>query len=142
VDNAKVYHANGLKAACHRLNIKLLHRLPNDPAPGGAIERFIQTAQDQLEAEVRAGHILSLAELNRAFAAWLAVGYHQTVHSETGQTPEERYHKGLTVIRQVDMRRVIESFMQSVYRTVNKNLCRYPAQTLLPRRSPTARRSS
>ena len=25
VDNAKIYHANGLKAACYRLNIKLLH---------------------------------------------------------------------------------------------------------------------
>ena len=40
VDNAKVYHSIGLKAACHRLNIRLLHRPPLDPAPGGLVERF------------------------------------------------------------------------------------------------------
>jgi hypothetical protein len=120
VDNAKIYHANGLKAACYRLNIKLLHRPPKDPPPGGLIERFFQTAQDQFEAEVRAGDLLSLPELNRLLSAWLAVSYHKTIHSETKQPPELRYQNGLTVIRQVDMSRVIESFMQSIQRTVNR----------------------
>jgi hypothetical protein len=63
---------------------------------------------------------LSLAELNRALSAWLAVSYHKDTHSETGQSPEQRYQKGLTLIRQVDMSRVIDSFMQSVKRTVNR----------------------
>lgn len=120
VDNAKIYHANGLKAACYRLDIKLLHRPPNDPPPGGLIERFFQTAQDQFEAEVRAGDLLTLAELNRILSAWLAVSYHKDKHSETGQPPQQRYQKGVTVIRQVDMGRAIESFMQSILRTVNK----------------------
>ena len=119
VDNAKIYHANGLKAACYRLNIKLLHRPPKDPPAGGLIERFIQTLQRQLEAEIRAGDILTLTKLNRLLSAWLAVSYHQTLHSETGQAPQKRYQTGLTVVRAVDMRRVIESFMQSVDRTVN-----------------------
>jgi transposase InsO family protein len=120
VDNAKVYHAIALKAACYRLNIKLLHRPPYDPAPGGLIERFIQTVQQQFEAEVRAGELMSLAELNRAFSAWLSVSYHKEVHSETGQPPEVRYRQGLTVIRQVDMDRAMDSFMQSIPRTVNR----------------------
>jgi transposase InsO family protein len=120
LDNAKVYHATGLKAACYRLNTQLLHRPPRDPAPGGLIERFFQTAQSQFEAEVRAGELLTLAELNRALSAWLSVSYHKDVHSETGQSPQARYQQGLTVIRQVDMSRVIESFMQSIPRTVNK----------------------
>jgi len=123
VDNAKIYHANGLKAACHRLNIKLLHRPPNDPPPGGLIERFFETAQDQFEAEVRAGDLLTLAELNRAFSAWLSVSYHQSIHSETGQSPTERYQKGLTKIRQVDIGRVIDSFLQAAERTVHKTFC-------------------
>ena len=120
VDNAKIYHANGLKAACYRLNIKLLHRPPKDPPAGGLIERLFQTVQDQFEAEVRVGDLLTLAELNRLLSAWLSVGYHKDKHSETGQPPEQRYQKGLTVIRQVDMSRVIESFMQSIPRTVNQ----------------------
>jgi putative transposase len=120
VDNAKIYHSNGLKAACYRLNIKLLHRPPKDPPPGGLIERFFQTTQDQFEAEVRAGDLLTLTQLNRFLSAWLAVSYHKDKHSETRQPPEQRYQKGLTVIRQVDMSRVIESFMQSILRTVNR----------------------
>jgi transposase InsO family protein len=120
LDNAKVYHAIGLKAACYRLNTKLLHRPAYDPAPGGLIERFFQTAQTQFEAEVRTGELMSLAELNRAFSAWLSVSYHTSMHSETGQAPKARYQKGLTVIRQVDMTRAMESFMQSVPRTVNR----------------------
>ena len=120
VDNAKIYHANGLKAACHRLNIKLLHRPPKDPPAGGLIERFFLTAQDQFEAEVRAGDLLTLAELNRFWSAWLTVSYHKNKHSETGQLPEQRYQNGMIVIRQVDMGRAIESFMQSILRTVNR----------------------
>lgn len=120
VDNAKVYHSNGLKAACHRLNIRLLHRPPLDPAPGGLVERFFQTVQDQFEAEVRAGDILSLDQLNRGLSAWMAVSYHESINDETGQAPQKRYQQGLTAIRQVDMGRVIESFMQTAFRTVNR----------------------
>jgi putative transposase len=119
VDRAKIYLANALQAACYRLNIKLLHRPPKDPPAGGLIERLIQTIQMQLEAEIRAGDILTLQQLNRCLSAWLAVSYHKNIHSETRQPPEQRYQNGLTVIRQVDMTKVIESFMQSVNRTVN-----------------------
>ena len=120
VDNAKIYHSNGLKAACHRLNIHLLHRPPADPPPGGLIERLFQTIQDQFEAEVRAGQLIKLDQLNRALSAYLAVNYHQTKNSDTGQTPQLRYQQGLTVIRQVDMSRVIESFMHTATRSVNR----------------------
>ena len=120
VDNAKIYHSNGLKAACHRINIRLLHRPPNDPPPGGLVERFFQTVQDQFEAEVRAGDIITLDEINRGLSAWMAVSYHKTKNSETGQSPQKRYQQGFTVIRQVDMNRVIESFMHTDFRTVNR----------------------
>jgi transposase InsO family protein len=119
VDRAKIYMANALRAACYRLNIKLLHRPPRDPPPGGLIERLIQTIQMQLEAEIRVGDLLTLEQLNRCLSAYLTVSYHKTIHSETKQSPEQRYQKGLTVIRQVDMSKVIESFMQTVNRTVN-----------------------
>jgi putative transposase len=120
VDNAKVYHSIGLKAACHRLGIRLLHRPPNDPPPGGLIERFFETAQDQFEAEVRAGDIMTLDQINRALSAWMAVSYHKSKNTETGQSPQKRHQQGLTVIRQVDMGRVIESFMHTAIRTINK----------------------
>jgi putative transposase len=121
LDNAKVYHANALKAACCRLHINLLHRPPRDPAPGGLIERFFQTAQEGFEAEARTRDILELKQLNRAFSAWLEVDYHQTVHSETAQTPKERYAAGLTLIRQVDLNEAHASFMRSEQRRVHRD---------------------
>jgi transposase InsO family protein len=119
VDNAKVYHAKRLKAACYKLNIDPWHRRKRDPPPGGLVEKIIQTIQSQFESEVRAGEILTLDQLNRALAAWLDVSYHQTTHSETGQTPAERYRTGLTQIRHVDLNDVLEYFMEREQRTVH-----------------------
>ncbi|MDB4516805.1 DDE-type integrase/transposase/recombinase [Crocinitomicaceae bacterium] len=121
VDNAKIYHAKALKLACTQLNIKLRHRPPRDPAPGGLIERFFQTCQMQLEAEVRASETLTLEELNRVLAAWLQVAYHQEVHSETNQAPHESYHQESRLVRQVDLGTVLTFFHQRVARTVDED---------------------
>jgi len=121
LDNAKVYHAHALKAACCRLHIHLLHRPPHDPPPGGLIERFFQTVQEAFEAEARQGELLALNQLNRAFSAWLEVDYHQTVHSETAQTPKDRYADGLTVIRQVDLSEAHASFLRTEQRRVHRD---------------------
>lgn len=121
VDNAKIYHANALKLACTELNIKLLHRPPREPQPGGLIERFFQTCQTQLEAEVRASSILTLEELNRVLAAWLAIAYHQEVHSQTGQSPHERYHQSSRLVRQVDLGAVLAFFHRRLERKVDED---------------------
>lgn len=121
LDNAKVYHSNGLKAACYRLHTRLRHRPARDPSPGGLIERFFETVQDRFEAEVRAQDAMQLDELNRALSAWLTVDYHESVHSETRQTPKDRYTSGLTVIRHVEMDQVLASFLRKAIRVVHKD---------------------
>ena len=120
LDNGKVYHAHALKRACYRLGAGLFHRPIGDPATGGIIERFFETAQSQFEAEVRSGDLLGLDRLNEAFAAWLEVVHHQTANSETGQSPRHRYDERLIAIRQADMEAVAESFHQQEERTVDK----------------------
>lgn len=120
VDNAKVYHAKALKAACISMNIEPLYRRPRDPAGGGLIERFFQTAQSQFEAEIRAGDLLTLERLNRAFSAWLHVSYHDRIHSEIGQTPQQRYQQGLKVIRHVDLERALTFFLRREKRKVDR----------------------
>ena len=119
LDNAKIYHANGLKLACTQLNIRLLHRPPREPEPGGLIERFFQTLQGQFEAEVKAAPPLSLNELNRALQAWLKTDYHARVHSTTQETPQTRFDAGLTVKRQVDLKCVERFFYHRELRKVN-----------------------
>lgn len=120
LDNAKIYHAHALKAACFALNIRLLHRGVGDPPPGGLIERFFGTAQGQLESEVRAGEILTLDRLNHALAAWLDQSYHQQPNSETGQSPLERYHQGNRFTRHVNLQEVLKYFLRKVHRRVNE----------------------
>jgi hypothetical protein len=110
VDNAKVYHSGKLQLACTHLNIELLHRPPRDPSPGGIIERMIQTTQGQFEAEVRAGTILTLSELNRYYQAWLHADYHTTTHSQTGQSPQYRYEEHTRFRRHVPMNEVCQFF--------------------------------
>ncbi len=121
VDNAKIYHANQLKAACYSLHIKLLHRPPRDAASGGLVEKAFGTIQSQFEPEVRSGDILMFDKLNRAFSAYLSVAYHQRVNSEIKQSPKQRYEEGLTVIRHVDMGEAIKFFMKKDKRTVHKD---------------------
>jgi transposase InsO family protein len=121
VDNAKVYHANALKLACYELGIRLLHRRVRDPATGGLIERFIKTAQEQFETEVRSGDILTLDQLNRAFNAWLSVSYHTRKHSETDEAPKARYDQGLRVRRTVDVARALRFFLERESRRVHKD---------------------
>jgi len=119
LDNAKIYHANALKAACFALNIRLLHRGVGDPPPGGLIERFFGTAQSQLEREVRAGETLTLDRLNRVLAAWLEQSYHQEPNSETGQPPLQRYHRGHRFTRHVNLQEVLKYFFRRQRRKVH-----------------------
>lgn len=121
VDNGKVYHANALKCACYALHINLIHRKVGDPAPGGLVERLFGTNQEQFEAEVRAGDILSLDKLNKAFSAWLHTIYHQTVHSETKEPPIKRFQEGKKIIRRIDMDVAIKFFMRSEKRVVHSD---------------------
>jgi hypothetical protein len=119
VDNAKVYRSQALSSFCLRLHIRRLHRKPRDPEGGGAIERVIQTVQEQFETEVRAGSLLTLEELNHKLAAWIAVSYHQEKHSITGEPPKKRKEAGLRAPRSVDLQAAVESFFRSVVRIVD-----------------------
>jgi putative transposase len=120
LDNAKIYHAHALKAACFALNIRLLHRGVGDPPPGGLVERFIETVQGQFETEVRAGEILTLDRLNHGLAAWLEQSYHQQPNSETHQTPLERYQQANRFTRHVNLQEVLKYFLRRVSRTVHE----------------------
>jgi len=120
VDNAKIYHAHALQRACCALNIRLRHRPVRDPACGGLIERFFGTAQTQLEAEVQAGPTLTLERLNQALMAWLEVSYHQRPHSETKQTPRQRYEQGRSFSRHVDLQQTVKYFFRRERRKVSR----------------------
>ena len=89
VDRGSAFVSSQLLRACAVLGVKLIHASPRAASTKGKIERFFRTVRDQFLVEIDDG--VELAELNRLFSAWLEVVYHRRVHSETEQTPLERF---------------------------------------------------
>ncbi len=58
----------------------------------GKIEKFFEFVKYNFEAEVvHRGGFDTVDELNKHFTAWLTIDYQRKKHSETGETPEERF---------------------------------------------------
>jgi putative transposase len=117
VDRGSAFVSSQLLRACAVLGVKLIHASPRAATTKGKIERFFRTVRDQFLVEIDDG--VELAELNRLFSAWLEVVYHRRVHSETGQTPLERFDAaGAPALPTPALLR--EAFLWSVQRTVTK----------------------
>ena len=91
VDNGSPFVSGQLLRACAVLGIGLIHSRPGRPEGRGKIERVFRTVRDQVLVELEDHPPASLEELGRTFQAWVESVYHQREHSETGQTPLERF---------------------------------------------------
>jgi putative transposase len=117
VDRGSAFVSSQLLRACAVLGVKLIHASPRAATTKGKIERFFRTVRDQFLVEIDDG--VDLTELNRLFSAWLEVVYHRRVHSETEQTPLERFDTaGAPVLPTPALLR--EAFLWSQERTVTK----------------------
>jgi putative transposase len=76
--------------------------------------------RDQFLVEIGSGRELDdLVQLNTLFTAWVETVYHRRVHSETGQTPLERWSvPGAPALP--SPARLREAFLWSEWRTVTK----------------------
>ena len=117
VDRGSAFVSSQLLRACAVLGVKLVHASPRAATTKGKIERFFRTVRDRFLVEIDDG--VELGELNRLFSAWLEVVYHRRVHSETGQTPLERFEQaGAPPLPTPALLR--EAFLWSQQRTVTK----------------------
>jgi len=97
VDNGSMFIDASLRRTCAVIGAKLTHSQPGRPQGRGKIERFFRTVREQFLVEINdavAGTgtpVSSLAELNSLFDAWVHQVYHRRVHSETDQTPLQRF---------------------------------------------------
>jgi putative transposase len=97
VDNGSMFVDSALRRTCAVIGAKLTHSQAGRPQGRGKIERFFRTVRDQFLVEITdaiAGTgtpVSNLAELNSLFDAWVHQVYHQRVHSETDQTPLQRF---------------------------------------------------
>jgi putative transposase len=117
VDRGSAFVSTQLLRACAVLGVRLVHASPRAATTKGKIERFFRTVRDQFLVEIDDG--VTLVELNRLFSAWLEVVYHRRVHSETQQTPLERFEQaGTPPLPTPALLR--EAFLWSQERTVTK----------------------
>ncbi len=91
VDNGSPFVSGQLLRACAVLGIRLIHSTPGRPEGRGKIERVFRTVRDQVLVEFEDRPPASLEDLNRIFQSWAEQVYHRRVHTETGQTPLERF---------------------------------------------------
>ena len=135
VDNGSAFVDSWLLRACAKLGIRLVHSTPHRPQGRGKIERFFRTVREQFGVEIvdttgeqlaatGVDHRTGLLELNRLFTAWVETEYHRRIHTETGQSPWERWEAGWTRLgRRAAMPTaadLTEAFLWSEYRTVTK----------------------
>ncbi len=119
LDNGSAMIDKQLQRACACLGIRLVHSRPGQPAGRGKIERFFRTVREQFLVEIGSGRELDdMTQLNTLFTAWVETVYHRRVHSETGQTPWERW--SIITSRLPSTAQLREAFLWSEWRTVTK----------------------
>ncbi|MGB5150678.1 MAG: DDE-type integrase/transposase/recombinase [Mycobacterium sp.] len=135
VDNGSAYVDAWLLRACAKLGIRLVHSAPHRPQGRGKIERFFRTVREQFLVEVTDNTAEDLAAagtdartallgLNGLLTAWIETEYHRRVHSETGQSPLDRWDAGWSRLGRTPAMPtaadLTEAFLWSEYRTVTK----------------------
>jgi hypothetical protein len=129
VDNGGPYVSRQLLHALATLGVRITHSKPRRPQGRGKVERLFETVRGQFLVEVAAaGHaatqsgtaVESVSELEELFGAWRHQVYHQTRHSETGQTPQARFAADQSCLRPADPQLIDEAFSWQDFRVVTK----------------------
>jgi putative transposase len=101
VDNGAPFVDEALLRTCARLGIRVTHSAPGEPEGRGKVERAFRTVREQFLVEVHGdrdnpvGHyVADLAAMSEALRLWVTRVYHRQVHSETKQTPLQRWADG------------------------------------------------
>ena len=119
LDNGSSFVSKQLLRALAVLGVRLVHSRPGRPQGRGKIERFFRTVRDQFLVEAAHSEIPTLEVLEARFVAWVERVYHVRVHSETNETPLERFSVlGAPVIPPMAL--VREAFLFAETRTVTK----------------------
>lgn len=127
VDNGSIYSSHHFSRICGRLQTQLKHTKPERPQGKGKQEKFYRFVDQSFVPEaydlVEQGKIQTLDDLNRFFAAWLEVAYHQKIHNSFKQRPADRYQKCEHPIRTIPPHELKEVFLLEETRKVDKTSC-------------------
>lgn len=92
VDRGAPYMGKSLKRAATLLGCKIIHTRPRDCSAKGKVERIMRSFYERLETELALIQSpLTIEQANVYLAALISQDYHKRVHSETNQTPIDRF---------------------------------------------------
>ena len=119
-DNGMVYRSGHMRQILALLGVhRLVFTQTYRPMGHGKIEALNRLIRAVFLAELKASGITTLDALNEAFLAW-AHEYNRDVHSETGQTPLDRWRAGVEQTRWADEQSVRQAFLWREKRTPDK----------------------
>lgn len=98
-DNGGAMKAAETREGLAQLGIAYLHTLPYSPEQNAKQEVFWSNVETRLMSMLKGVKPLTLELLNLATQAWIEQEYNRTEHSETKQTPLQRYLDGPDVGR-------------------------------------------
>ncbi len=99
-DGGSAMMAAETRQGLQRLGILHQPTLPYSPYQNGKQEAFWGQVEGRLLAMLENWEDLTLAFLNLVTQAWVEMEYHRAIHSETGQSPLQRFLEGKSVGRE------------------------------------------
>jgi transposase InsO family protein len=122
MDNGSAMIAAETSQGLSRLSALQRTTLPYSPHQNGKQEVFWSQVEGRLLAMLEGQGELSLALLNEATQAWVEMEYQRKVHSETAQTPLQRWLDGPSVTRECpDLEELRLAFTASKTRTQRRS---------------------
>jgi transposase len=120
-DNGAVYRAQHVKQIVAAIGSHgIIFTEVNRPEGHGKIEALNRLIRSAFIAEVKVSKIKTLDELNEAFVAWADYEYNRKIHTETGQTPLDRWRTGVERVAYVEEEKMRQAFLWRETRTSDK----------------------
>ncbi len=121
-DNGQVYRSQHMRLIVASMGSQpIVFTRTYRPMGHGKIEALNRLIRSAFLAEVRHSPIRTLDELNEAFRAWVDLKYNRVVHSETGESPIERWRAGIARIRYAEEEQLRQAFLWRENRTPDKS---------------------
>lgn len=94
VDNGAVYKSNQFLLVLDQLQVKKIHHPPYRAWCKGKAEALMKMLK-KFQGEAALACMKTLDELNSALDAWIDVEHNRKIHSQTGETPLNRFLAGI-----------------------------------------------
>lgn len=121
-DNGQVYRSDHMKQIVATLGIhRIVFTQPYRPMGHGKIEALNQYIRSAFLSELAASpRLVTLDAINEAFIAWADEQYNRRLHSETQQTPLDRWRRGVDKVGYADDEALRQAFLWREGRTPDK----------------------